>query len=95
MKKFVSIAAVAALGMLAACNQTPAENAADQVRENAENTADAMEDQADTMNNAMAEDTMEDRADAVREQAENTADAMESTNTTDPMVANQADTKAK
>lgn len=95
MKKFVSIVAIAALGMLAACNQTPAENAADQVRENAENTADAMEDKADTMSNEMAEDAMENRADAVRDNAENTADAMEATNTTDPMKANEADAMAK
>lgn len=90
MKTITSIFASAALATLAACNQSPAENAADQVREDAENTAEAMEERAEMMTNEMAEEAMENRAERLEERAENTADAMEELNTTSPAVANEA-----
>lgn len=62
-------AAVAALG---ACNRTPTQNAADNVRAAAENQADALQNRADNMVGAA-----ENRADAMRDQASNITDAAE------------------
>lgn len=75
--RIVALGAVAAgLFALAACNNTPAEQAADNIEQNAENTADVLEEQADNATTDATEDALENRADAVREQADNTTDAI-------------------
>ena len=62
MKLVIQGAAIAALLALGACNSnTPAENAAENVRDVTENAADALE----------------NKADATREAGENKADAIE------------------
>jgi cell division protein FtsB len=70
---------VAAAGLLAlaACNNTPAEQAADNIIENAENTADILEEQADNATSEVTEDRLENQADVVRDVAENKAEAVE------------------
>jgi hypothetical protein len=76
MKK-ISAAFAVAVGVLAlsACNQSPQEQAADNIEANAENTADMIE--ANTENAADAvEANGENAADAVRAEGENTADAV-------------------
>jgi hypothetical protein len=86
-----TIAGVAAL--LAACNQSPAEQKADQteamgeaqadaVREDGEQRADALENQADTVDTQVvgqppAADALENRAEAVRDNTEQAADRVE------------------
>ena len=75
--RIVALGAVAAgLVALAACNNTPAENKADAIEQNAENTADALEEQADNATTDATEDRLENQADAVRDQADNTTDAI-------------------
>jgi hypothetical protein len=92
--KILTLAAVASVSaLLAACNQSPAEQKADQteemgqqqadaIRENAEQRADALENQADTVDNTIvgeppAADALENQAEAVREKAEAKADQVE------------------
>jgi len=71
--------AIAAVGLfaLAACNNTPAENAAANIEAAGENEADALEDQAANTSNDAAADSLENQADAVEESADNRADAVE------------------
>ena len=73
MKTSTIIIVALGLGPLAACNQSPQENTADQIEANAENTADVIE--ANTENVA---DTLEANADtaadATRAAGENAAD---------------------
>jgi len=68
----------AAIGLasLAACNQTPREQAADNIEANAEAVADNIEDRADYANTEAGEDLLENRADAVRATGENQAEDM-------------------
>ena len=71
----LKIAAIAAgVAGLAACNNTPQEQKADNIEQAAENTADNMEDAADNMSGNAA-DAMENKADVVREKGEEKADA--------------------
>ena len=81
------------LGSVAACNNTPAEQAAENTADMMEDQADAvrgnteatdnMEDKADTLDNRLdgvdstSEQNMENRAAGVRAAGENKADAME------------------
>jgi hypothetical protein len=73
MKTSTTVVVALALGALAACNQSPQENTADQIEANAENAADVIE--ANTENVA---DTLEANADtaadATRAAGENAAD---------------------
>lgn len=92
--KSITLAALAgASTLLAACNQSPAEQRADQteemgeaqadaIRQDAEQRADALENKADTVDNQVigqppAADALENQADAVRETAEARADRVE------------------
>lgn len=92
--KTITLAALAgASALLAACNQSPAEQKADQteemgqeqadaIRNDAEQRADALENQADTTDNTIvgdppAADALENQAEAVREKAEAQADRVE------------------
>lgn len=73
MKTFTVLAVALGLGSLAACNNTPAEQAADNIEENAEATADAIE--ANAADTDVAEANADAAADQVRAEGEATADA--------------------
>jgi hypothetical protein len=72
MKKLAPLFAAAGLLAIAACNNTPAQNKAENIRDAAENTADQME-----ATGANIADSYQNKAEAVRNNAENRADAVE------------------
>ena len=76
MRKLAPVIAAVGLLALAACNNTPAQNKAENVREAAENQADTLE-----ATGANLQDTYENKAEAVRNTAENQADAIEANST--------------
>ncbi|HVQ09317.1 MAG TPA: hypothetical protein VMS43_12870 [Allosphingosinicella sp.] len=80
MKRLATALAVTSLLALGACNRTPAENKADNVREATENQAEAIDNQAEATRDAADNQATatENRADAVRDAGENRADAIES-----------------
>lgn len=65
---------------LAACNRSPTQNAADNVRDAAQNQADALQNQASNMVDAAQNraDALENRASNIVDAAENRADRIES-----------------
>ena len=75
MKTTTVLAIALGVGALAACNNTPAEQAADNIEANAEATADMIEENADASTDAM-EANADATADAVRAEGETTADAV-------------------
>lgn len=83
MKGLATALAVTGLLALGACNRTPAENKADNVREATENQADAVDNQAEATREAgdNRADAQENRADSMREAGENRADAIEANDT--------------
>lgn len=87
MKTIVTIAAAAGLLALSACNQSPREDAADNIEANAEMTADNMEEMADNATTDAAEGGLENQAEATREAGENAATDMR-TNDPDTNTAN-------
>ncbi len=78
MKKTLFLAA--GVLALAACNNTPTEQAADNIEANAEATADNLEDMADNATTEAGEDALENQADAVRADGENKAEDMRTNN---------------
>ena len=74
----ISTAFAVALGAaaLAACNQSPQEQAADNIEANAEIVADNLEEAADNATTEGAEDNLENAADAVEANGEAAADAV-------------------
>ena len=64
MKKIIALTAVAALASLSACNNTPREQAAENIEAAADNTSDALEAAADNTTCAAAE-ALENQSDAV------------------------------
>ena len=77
LMKIVNIVAVAfGLGALAACNQSPQEQAADNIEVNAEMVADNLEEAADNATTEAAEDNLEAADDAVEANGEAAADAV-------------------
>ncbi|MGQ0587906.1 MAG: hypothetical protein ACT4N8_00060 [Sphingosinicella sp.] len=77
MKLLIQSAATAGLLMLAACGgNTPAENAAENIRDTADNQADYLEEQGQNMAENILGAT-ENQAEAVRDAGEARADAME------------------
>ena len=75
MKKISTALAVAfGAAALAACNQSPQEQAADNIEANAENVADVIEENTENAADAV-EANGENAADAVRAEGENAADA--------------------
>jgi hypothetical protein len=77
MKKISTAIAVAfGAAALAACNQSPQEQAADNIEANAEIVADNLEDAADATSNEAVEDNLENAADAVEANGEAAADAV-------------------
>ena len=87
MKKLLIIAAATGLVSLAACNNTPKEQAADNIEANTEMMADNMEDMADNATTENASDMMENQADAVRATGQNQAEDMR-TNDADTNLSN-------
>jgi len=81
MRILAQAAAAAGLLALAACNNTPAENAAANVEAVAENQADIIDDQAYNATNEVTEAGLENQAAAVRAEGENKADAIEANDT--------------
>jgi gas vesicle protein len=79
MKRLATALAVTGLLALGACNRTPAENNAANVRDTAENKAEAIDNQADAARDAGENraEVIENTADAVRDAGENRADAIE------------------
>ena len=77
MMKKISTAMAVAFGVaaLAACNQSPQEQAADNIEANAENVADTIEENADNATDVM-EANAQNTADEVRAEGENAADAV-------------------
>jgi hypothetical protein len=75
MKLSHTFAVAVAIGALAACNQSPREQAADNIEANAEMQADNLEEVADNASNEAVEDNLENQADATREAGEQNADA--------------------
>lgn len=65
----------AGLAALAACNNTPQEQAADNIEVNAEMTADNLEEAADNATTDAQEDALENAASQTREAGEEKADA--------------------
>lgn len=76
MKKVFALGAVAGLLSLAACNNSPREQAADNIEANAEAVADNLEDAADSVSNEAVEANLENAAEAVRATGENQAEDM-------------------
>ena len=72
----ISTAFVVALGAaaLAACNQSPREEAADNLEANTEIMADNLEEAADNATSDVTEDSLENAADAVEANGEAAAD---------------------
>ena len=78
MKLLIQSAATAGLLLLAACGgNTPAENAAENIRDASENQADMLDAQAYNATNEVVESGLENKAEAVRDAGENRADAVE------------------
>jgi hypothetical protein len=76
MKKISTALAVAfGAAALAACNQSPQEQAADNIEANAENVADVIEENTENAAD-IVEANGQNAADAVRAEGENTADAV-------------------
>ena len=75
MKITRTLAVAAGIAALAACNQSPQEQAADNIEANAEMTADNLEEAADNAPTEATEDALENQADAIREAGEENADA--------------------
>ena len=75
VKKFTVLAVALGIGSLAACNQSPREQTADNIEANAENTADNIEANADNAADNLQANA-ENAADATREAGDNAADAV-------------------
>jgi hypothetical protein len=75
MKNTTVLAIALGVGALAACNQSPKEQTADNIEANAENVADTIEANADNATDVM-EANAQNAADEVRADGENKADAV-------------------
>jgi hypothetical protein len=75
MKIITTFAVALGIASLAACNQAPQEQAADNIEENAEATADAIEANADDVPGVTTNDTADEAAEQVRAEGEAAADA--------------------
>jgi hypothetical protein len=87
MKKIFVLGLAAGLASLSACNNTPREQAADNIEANGEAVADNLEDAADNTNSAVLENSLENKADAVRATTQNQAEDMR-TNDPDTNLSN-------
>ena len=75
MKKLFVLSAVASLAALSACNNSPKEQAADNIEANADAAADNLEAAADNTTGAAAE-ALDNQADATRALGDNQAEDM-------------------
>jgi len=75
VRKTTLLALAIGIGSLAACNQSPQEQKADNIEANAENTADNLEEAADNSTTEAGEASLENQADATRKAGEEKADA--------------------
>ena len=87
MKKVFVLGLAAGLASLAACNNTPREQAADNIEANADAVADNLEDAADNAGTSTAENGLENQAASVRATGDNQAEDMR-TNDPDTNLAN-------
>lgn len=87
MKTMTALVVAAGVAALAACNNSPREQAADNIEANAEMAADNLEEVADNASTEAAEDSLENQADATREMGENMAEDVR-TNDPDTNLAN-------
>ena len=85
-KTFAAVAAVSLIA-LSACNNTPREQAADNIEANAEMTADNLEDMAGNTSNTAMEAGLQNQADSTRAMGDNMADDMR-THDADTNLAN-------
>ncbi|RSV39659.1 hypothetical protein CA233_10960 [Sphingomonas sp. ABOLD] len=76
MKKILVLGAAAGLIALSACNNTPREQAADNIEANAEARADNIDAMASNATTDAAEDNLQNQADAVRAQGDAKAEDM-------------------
>jgi uncharacterized lipoprotein NlpE involved in copper resistance len=76
MKKMLVLTAAAALVALAGCNNSPREQAADNIEANAEAVADNYDAAADNATTPAAEDALDNKADATRELGDRKAEDM-------------------
>lgn len=76
MKKIFVLGAVAGLAALSACNNSPREQAADNIEANAEATADNLEEAAGNATTPAVEQSLQNQADATRELGDKKADDM-------------------
>lgn len=87
MKKLFVLGLTAGLVSLAACNNTPREQAADNIEANADAVADNLEDAADNAGTTAGAAGLENQADAVRATGDNQAKDMR-TNDPDTNLSN-------
>ena len=79
--RIVALGALAAgLFAIAACNNTPAENQAENIEEATENNVAALEEAADNATTEAAEQSLENQAEAVEQAGENQVQAVENNN---------------
>ena len=87
MKKLLVVGALAGLATLGACNNTPGEQAADNIEANSEAVADNLDDAADNAGSSNIAAGMENQAEAVRATGQNQAEDMR-TNDPDTNLSN-------
>ena len=97
MKSMITLAALAAVLPLAACNKSPSDKLADRVENAADTRAEAMEANAQDLRNQAAQ--LDNRADKARKTGDSRSDAIEAADMNvagmsqgqrDAIVANQA-----
>ena len=76
MKKILALGAAVGVFALSACNNSPREQAADNIEANAESAADNLEAAADNATTPGAEGALENQADATRALGDNQAEDM-------------------
>jgi uncharacterized lipoprotein len=79
MNKITILSAALVFGGLAACQESPREERAENIQENADNAADAFEEAADNTTNPVAENALRNQAEGIRAGGENIADDMRDT----------------
>jgi hypothetical protein len=77
MKKLSFVVAAGLMSLAACTNNTPAENAAENVADSLENAADNLEAQADNATNESTEAALENAADNLHGASENVQDAVD------------------
>ncbi|MCD2324823.1 hypothetical protein LQ953_12440 [Sphingomonas sp. IC-56] len=87
MKKIFAVAALVGSLALSACNNSPREQAADNIEANAEAAAENLEAAADNAAGTGAESSLDNQADAVRAMGDNQAEDMR-TNDADTNLSN-------